>query len=139
MEMAILPKFILRFFSKDKEAQTHINILLSSFLIFLLSYLAYKIPHFCLFEKILNIPCPGCGVIASINRLRKLNIKGSFMSNPAGILIAAFYAVQIPIRITALIKHQRECILINITKYFEKFIIVSLMLIWALKIIFLRR
>ena len=42
---------------------------------------------FCLFEKILHIPCPFCGIRTSVFAFVHGDFRGAFMTNPAGPII----------------------------------------------------
>ena len=41
----------------------------------------------CLFEKLLNIPCPFCGIRASVFAFITGDFKGAFITNPVGPVI----------------------------------------------------
>lgn len=49
-----------------------------------LPFLPIRIPRICLFEKLLGIPCPGCGIYSSIVSLLRGNWLQSVMHNPMG-------------------------------------------------------
>ena len=73
MEIAIIPRFIIRRLFPEEINQIHANVLLTNILVIVLLvfwhndyvYLS-SIPHFCIFQKTMNIPCPGCGIIRSL-------------------------------------------------------------------------
>lgn len=50
----------------------------------------------CTFRDIFQIPCPSCGMTTSFSNFVRGRFVQSFQANPAGLLLAAFCAVQIP-------------------------------------------
>lgn len=50
----------------------------------LLPLLPFAIYRICLFEKILGIPCPGCGICSSIHALLNGNWQQAISYNPCG-------------------------------------------------------
>jgi hypothetical protein len=139
MEISIIPRWILKRFVKDPERQLHVNILLSTLLILVFIKPIAKIPHFCLFQEITNIPCPGCNLTGSLYFLLKFQILRSIAMHPVGILIGAYYVLQFPMRILASIDLRRSRIVNNCSKYFSLVIITSIMLVWIINIIFYLR
>ena len=49
------------------------------------------IPHICLMEYFLNLPCPGCGVLTGILALMSLDFSGSLSSNPLALVIVLYF------------------------------------------------
>ena len=135
MEVALIPQFILRKLSHDADRRTHLNILISTLLILLLANFIRHIPHFCLFEMVLKIPCPGCGIMTSIRRILVMDFTGSLHANPIGVLIVLFYGLQIPLQIYAIVKPVYRRNIIRISHVFSYFILTGLLLFWIIKLI----
>jgi hypothetical protein len=140
MEVSIVPRFLIKKISDNNIHQINWNILISTCLILLLIPFINistlnSIPHFCLFEKIVGIPCPVCGVTRSIVSLSEFNIVESFNYNPAGILIVFSLVLQIPLRIIALINENYFKIIQKISEIMLFIVIFSLFLQWFLKLI----
>lgn len=57
----------------------------------ILTYIC-KLPHFCLFEGLANINCPGCGTLMSIVYLSKFDFRNSINENPSGLMVL-FYLI----------------------------------------------
>lgn len=139
MEISIVPRFLIKKISDNNIQQVNWNILISTCFILLLIPLINisilnSIPHFCLFEKIVGIPCPVCGVTRSVFSLTQLNFIESFNYNPAGILIVFSLVLQIPLRIIALLKQNYFQIVQKISKIVLFIAIFSLLLQWFLKL-----
>jgi hypothetical protein len=109
MEIAIVPRFIIDRLVSDEEGRAALNALLSSALVLVFIRLTGsfpastgKLPHTCLFRRLFGIPCPGCGVTASLQAASRLDFRASVRHNPAGLPILAFFLAQVPLRALAL-------------------------------------
>jgi hypothetical protein len=108
MELAIIPRFIMRKFF-DETHQIHANVLMTSMLVVVVLVFGHiyftqlsSVPHFCICQKVLNVPCPGCGVTRSMVAIAEGNILSAWKSNPAGLFLVFYLVAQIPLRIMAL-------------------------------------
>ena len=142
MEIAIIPGFIIRKIIHDDVKQIHANILFSSMLIILILLSLdtcghlISIPHFCLFQKVLHIPCPGCGITRSLFSTARGNIFLAWHYNPVGLLLFLFLLAQIPMRIIALKYDDATEIISRISRKGSLLIISSLILVWILKLVY---
>jgi hypothetical protein len=143
MEIAIIPRFIIRKIFQDDLKQIHANILLSSLLVIIALLIApiysaniASMPHFCLFEKVLHIPCPGCGITRSLFSVVRGNLFLAWHYNPAGLLLFFFTLFQIPARITALKYENTSELIFNGSRKISFFLLLSLVLVWMLKLIY---
>jgi hypothetical protein len=135
MNVSILPIWIISLFTKNNERTMHLNILLSTVIIFCTFSVLILLPHFCLFKFLFSIPCPGCGILTSVYAISKMEWKFSFISNPVGIPLVIFYILQLPLRSIALINPEKFGV--KITKFFNVYstgIITSLMLVWIINL-----
>lgn len=98
MEIAIIPKCLIKYLSNDYLRQNDFNIfisitsIISFFLIFknvLIEFLGY-IPHFCLIDKIIEVECPVCGTTRSFCELSNGNFNNAYFLNATSILVALF-------------------------------------------------
>lgn len=48
---------------------------------------------FCLFNLVLEIPCPGCGMTRSITNISQLNFLDAFRYHPFGFVMYLFFVV----------------------------------------------
>ena len=142
MEIAIIPRFIIRKMYHDDIKQIHANVLLSSIFIVLvlLSLHTYSshlisIPHFCLFQKMFHIPCPGCGITRSIFSIARGEFFLAWQYNPAGLVLFLFLLAQIPLRIVANKYGDKAELVSKISHKASIYVIFSLILEWKLKIV----
>lgn len=60
-------------------------------------YLYFKgayIPHFCLFEKIIDLKCPFCGITRSFEEIIKLNFLSALKINFMSIVLLTFLIIK---------------------------------------------
>ncbi len=141
MEIAIIPRFIIRKFCSDQANQIHANVLLTSMLVIIVlafwhNHYVYlsSIPHFCVFQGILNIPCPGCGITRSIFAIAEGNIISAWKSNPAGLFLFFYFIAQIPLRIIALTFHTLQGQISQMSRLGSKIVISVLFLVWIVRL-----
>ena len=142
MEIAIIPQYIINKLFSDHSKQVHANILMTSILIITIllfwqnhhSYLS-AIPHFCVFQKVLKIPCPGCGVTRSLLAITTGNILSAWKFNPAGIFLFLFLVAQVPMRIIALKSRSLRRNISLISWHGSRIVIFVLFLVWIARVI----
>lgn len=93
--------------SRNEGEAIHINALLSALLIAIVlasigsngvTTIVQKIPHFCLFEEVLGIHCPGCDMTAAFVALLHFNIYRSIQIQPCTVALVITIFVQSAIR-----------------------------------------
>ncbi len=141
MEIAIIPRFIINKFIHDEISKIHANVLITSILIIFLLLLLNNhhvylssIPHFCLFQKILNIPCPGCGVTRSLLSMSNWNLSLAWQFNPAGVFLLFYIIAQVPLRIIALKFYTTQMCISQISRLSSNTIIIVLFFVWILRL-----
>jgi hypothetical protein len=102
MEITFIPPWILSCLSMDEERQLHFNCALSALLIVVTLPLLSVIPHICLAQTLLGIPCPGCGITHALTAMARLDLRLSWNSNPAGMALALLFIFQLVVRPLAL-------------------------------------
>lgn len=142
MEVAIIPRFIIRRFFDDDKKQIHANVGLSSFLLILIIPLlsvlgieSISIPHFCLFQAILHTPCPGCGITSSIFSIAYGDVSSALNHNPAGLVLCGFILAQIPLRVVALRRQSFEQQVLLLSRAGNLVVVISLFAAWFRNII----
>lgn len=142
MELSIIPNFIIYGFTSDDRARINLNILFSNILLVSIVFnfeIIYPeidgLYHICLFQHLLGIPCPGCGLTRSFAAIANLELYKSLQMNPSGLLIFSFVLFQIAARISALLFEKTDNIVWKISGYINKLIISSLILIWIIRLI----
>jgi uncharacterized protein DUF2752 len=97
----------------------------------------FPLPELCLMRRSLGIDCPGCGLTRSFISLAHGNLRGAWSYNPAGPLLFAILAFQIPFRIHQLwrIRHRRPEVVMGVAAQVGWGIfVVALMTQWALRL-----
>lgn len=142
MEIAIIPKFLIKHLSSDFYRQNDYNILISNLTIFLffiisgsylISILNY-IPHFCLIDKLTGIECPVCGTTRAFCELSIGNLNGAYHLNKTSILVAFFFIFQIPLRIISITGITKTSIINKISKKISRLILTIIIINWIINI-----
>lgn len=141
MVVKFIPDFILNFFLLNDEKKINLNVLISNIMLFVLimfmqhlTILLSNLPVFCVFQKILGIPCPGCGIIRSFIAISKLDLVSALKYNPVGIIIVLFVIIQIIVRFFVIFKED-VFKRINLYSKFTNIIVYSaLITVWIIKV-----
>lgn len=141
MEIAIIPRFIIRKFISNETNQIHVNIMITSTLVIIVllfwhshSSHLLSIPHFCVFQQLLNMPCPGCGLTRSIFAVAEGNILSAWKFNPAGLFLFFYFFAQIPSRIIALKCHTAQECISRMSRVGSNAVIYVLCLVWIVRL-----
>jgi hypothetical protein len=73
----------------------------------LVPLLGTPLPELCLTKRWTGVGCPGCGMTRSFISLGHGDVRAALHYNPAGPLLFAMLAVQIPIRLVQLVRIRR--------------------------------
>jgi len=87
-----------------------------------------SLPHFCLSKSVLDLSCPGCGITSGIISLSNFNFQNAINHNPASILLFAFFFLQLPLRIIALIRKDLSTIMVKVSKNMSYIVIMGLLI-----------
>ncbi len=101
MNFLFLPHFLIRRLSRNDGEAVHMNALLSVLLTAIalesvgssgVANIVDLLPHFCLFEEVLGIHCPGCDMTTALVALLQLNVYRSIQIQPctAALVITVF-------------------------------------------------
>ena len=137
MEILLCPKWFLNRLPLDRQSQVHLNFLLSVLMICLMAPLVSKIPHVCLAQWLLNLPCPGCGITHSLMAMGRLQLREAWRWNPAGIVLAIYLTLQICARAVALGIEATGTAVSRFSKYGERFVLSALFAVWFMRLIHL--
>lgn len=135
MEPALFPLWLTRRLPGSFAIGRNINVLASCSLITfaLISGLGSRlsaIPHFCLFQRLLGIPCPGCGISRSLLAAAHFHFSAAWNFNPAGIAIWFFLLFQIAARTVMTLRNDLTAGFQRIFGGLENVLIVSLGFVW---------
>jgi len=143
MEISIIPRWLIRYFSNDRLRQNNINILISNILIIaifvlfrnsLIDILNY-IPHFCLFDKLIGIECPVCGTTRAFCEIATGNIRHAYNLNLSSFFVASFFIFQIPLRLFSLLKDKPVDKINLVSKYYGNAVLIIILANWIIKIL----
>ena len=122
----------------DEQARVHLCYLISNLLVLALLPLAHLVPHFCVFRSLTGVPCPGCGVTHAILLALALDIRGSLLANPAGLVITAAIFFQVCFRPLAIVYEKTSPFVITGSRWLAKFTAVVLFASWIFTLLHLR-
>ena len=142
MEIAIIPKWLIKHISFNERNHYEANILISTLFI-LIMFIVFKdtllvvanaLPHFCLFEKVTGVPCPVCGIIRAFCELSNGNILQAYHLNLSSLIIASFFIAQIPLRICSLYKHETQKKVTSISKILSRLVLAVIIINWLINL-----
>jgi|SRR6266850_1024049 len=140
MEIAFVPDWVLRHFSKEKSVQRHMNVLLScsvaalALLLFNSGQISTIVPHFCLVQFLFRVPCPGCGITRSLSAFFRLDLRDAWSNNPVGPFLGAFLWSQIPGRVLAIRSKHFECGFIEFSSIAGRILVLALVAVWLCRL-----
>ncbi len=141
MEISIIPTCLLSCFSKDYLRQNDLNILISNFLVILI-FVMFKssvietinyLPHFCLFDKLIGVACPFCGITRAFCEMANGNLRNVISLNISSFLVASFFIFQIPLRLISLSRSYSTSSINMISKYFSNTVLIVIIINWLIK------
>ena len=99
MHIALFPEWLLDRVPIKREQSRCLNLLCSGVLVIAVVALMLdrleSVPHFCLFQRVLGIPCPGCGILHSLNASFHSNFRSAWKANPSGLVLALALVFQV--------------------------------------------
>lgn len=135
MEIDICPRWVLAKLRIPPQHQYHVALLVSTLLALAFFPLAIHVPHFCLMRKVLQIPCPGCGVSHSIMALLRLNPARAWDANPAGVAVALGFCFQLVARPIAIMAPRTSDLVSQASRHISNAALGSLLLVWISRVI----
>jgi hypothetical protein len=142
MEISIIPKWILKYFSDDYFRQNDISILASNILI-IVTFLLFKnsvigilnlLPHFCLIDKLFSVECPFCGTTRAFCELANGNINKALILSFPSLFVALFFSLQIPLRLISLLKGSFHTKINILSKYLGGIILLLILTSWVINL-----
>ena len=139
MEISLIPTFFLNKILIDDQSKIHLNVFITNVFILLFFFsmsgnlgLINSLPHFCFSQSILNFPCPGCGITSGIISITNFKLHNAINSNPASILIFAFFFIQLPLRLFALLRKDFSNKMVKVSKFMSYIVTMGLLVSWIL-------
>ena len=135
MEIDICPRWLLGWLRVPQQTQRHVALLVSTLLTLVLIPLVIHIPHFRLMQKVLGIPCPGCGISHSMIALLRLKPDMAWQANPAGVIVAAVFCFQLVARPIAITAPRTGVLVSQVSRRLSNLALGSLLLVWMSRVI----
>jgi hypothetical protein len=137
MDFAIIPRMLLEKLECESERRIHLNVLLSTALLFMAAFILVRhknvlelVPHVCVAQALFGIPCPGCGITRSALAFLTGNIGQAWSMNPAGPVLCATTAFQVPLRCLVLTGKCESRIALNTSRFFTAVVVTFLIGNW---------
>jgi len=130
MEVDICPRWFLATLRIPERSRDQVAFFLSTFVVIVFLPLITYIPHFCLMQKLLGIPCPGCGVSRSLSAIVRLRPAMAWAANPAGFGIAGLFLYQFVARPIALIFPQTDHFVSDTSRRLGNAVLMCLLYVW---------
>ncbi|MGA2571994.1 MAG: DUF2752 domain-containing protein [Terracidiphilus sp.] len=136
MEINFFPSWLMERLGIGKAAQRDFGILVSSVIVLAFSPLLIHVPHLCLAQKLLHLPCPGCGILHSLAAIQRLRFVESWRSNPAGVILASMLCFQVAGRSISIAASQTSRAVDRLSRSWSIAVLVSLASVWICRILF---
>lgn len=135
MEIDICPRWLFVRLGVPPECRSHAAILFSALLAIAAAPVLIAIPHLCLAQAFLHIPCPGCGVLHALAALLRLQFMDAWHSNPAGILVGLLFGFQLIARPLAMAYAGTRDMVSMVSRRSSSVVVSSLVLVWLFRLI----
>jgi|SRR5271170_1236856 len=135
MEILVCPRWLLNRLPISEQNRVHVNAFFSVLLLCLLAPVFVRIPHFCLLHHFLGIPCPGCGITHSLIASEQMQFREAWLSSPAGIPLAVYFAFQVCARPFALCVERTGAAISRLSKLGERVVLSALFVVWLTRLL----
>ncbi len=135
MEINIFPELLLAKLGVPSRARIHVALLLSALAALAAAPLLIRLPHICLMETVLGLPCPGCGVLHALTAVLRGHWVTAWRANPAGVAFAFVLGFQIVARPAAIARAPVGGFVSSISKQASRVVLGSLMAVWLLRLV----
>jgi hypothetical protein len=135
MEINICPEWLMAKLRVSPGARRPLALFVSGIVALAIAPILIRLPHVCLMQKLLHIPCPGCGVLHGITGLLQLKIAGAMKCNPAAITLAGMFTFQIITGPVAIFSPRARPLISEISRLGSKVALGCLFTVWILRLI----
>ncbi len=119
----------------DARARVHAGYLLSNLLVVLLLPLVPLVPHFCVMQTLMEVPCPGCGVTHALLLAFGLHFRESIAANPAGLVIASTIGFQLVARPWAILNPEASALVSRVSAWLGRIAVGCLLAVWVVALV----
>lgn len=130
MEIDVCPRWVLAKLGVPNPVQPEVAMLLSSIFVLVLPPFLIRLPHVCLMQRFLHIPCPGCGILHSITSLLQFHFAQAWKFNPAGIVLSCMLLFQIVARPVAIVSERTRPAINQLSRRGSIGVLVCLIVVW---------
>lgn len=130
MEFDLFPRAVLNRLGVPTCLQRDVSLLISSLLVLLILPVLGLIPHVCLMQTLLHVPCPGCGVSHAMMAACQLNFGRAWGLNPGGLALAVFLMMQVVVRPVVLLSSRLRPAVDWFSQYGSGVVLASLLVVW---------
>jgi hypothetical protein len=135
VEIDLCPRWALAKVGVPYEVRPHVGLLLSSMAAMISPLLLIHLPHVCLMQRFLHIPCPGCGVLHAMTSLLRLHFVEALQFNPAGVVLASLLCLQIVARPIAIVSARTRPAINKLSKRGSTAALAALISVWILRLL----
>jgi hypothetical protein len=114
----------------DARVRMHAAYLASNLLLLAALPPVQLLPHFCLLQTLVGIPCPGCGITHAVLLAFALHFRESLAANPAGVAIAATIGFQFVARPWAIVDGRASNLVTRISRWLGSLSVACLSAVW---------
>jgi hypothetical protein len=146
MVIAFCPGWVLSRFSSDRSVQAQVNVLLSNLTVLagvlilgIRPELTRGLPHLCLMERLLGLPCPGCGMVRGLEAIVEGDVRLSWHYNAAALPFLILCLSQVPIRVLRLAGRCDPRRLETASRAMEKAVLAMVSSVWVYRLLQLAR
>jgi Protein of unknown function (DUF2752) len=135
MEINICPRWLLQNMGLSPDRRIHFALFVSALIILLISPLLLRVPHICLIQALLGIPCPGCGVLHGMAALARMDFAGAWRANPASLFLALLFILQLAARPLALLSAKSRPMVVQVSALANYCVCAVLLSVWIYRLI----
>ncbi len=135
MEFRFIPVWIMRRLGVSADLEVHWSILVSTMIAALMAPVLMYLPHVCLTQTLLGIPCPGCGILHAVKETVEMHFKAAALSNPAGIVLVLVIGSQVLLQSGAIAFAGIRRKVLVLSRVMSNVALSCLLAVWILRLI----